>query len=209
MNARYQRWSDEKLLLRSVNGSAAPFEELVRRYEGRLYRFIFRMIGDAEEAEDLFQQTCLRAYRKRHTFRKESRFSTWVYTIAANCCRDELRRRGRHPVEAEEDMEPAARESRFQDSIHAGPDHSAFSREIAMKVEDAMASLNTTQRTLIVLAHFEGLDYQAIADVLGCSMGTVKSGLHRARQNLRVLLEGVDAENADSSVCEETLHELL
>lgn len=207
MAQNYAVQSDEDLLFRSLDGDPSPFEELVRRYEDRLYRYVYRLVGDASEAEDLFQQAFLRAFRKRHLFRRESRFSTWIYTIATNCCRDELRRRGRHNVESEEDLDRAIQDSPLPARI-SGPDRQAQSREVAARVKDALDQLPEVQRTLVVLSHFEGMDYQSIADVLGCSMGTVKSGVHRAKQNLRNILSDVSVEQIDLRACEVELHEL-
>ncbi len=203
--AQKSAWSDEELLFRSLEGDPGPFEELVRRYEDRLYRYVYRLVGDASEAEDLFQQAFLRAYRKRHTFRRESRFSTWIYTIATNCCRDEIRRRSRQELEDGEELDRAVQDSPLFERI-PGPDRQVHSREVACRVKEALEQLPDAQRTMLVLSHFEGMDYQSIAEVMGCSMGTVKSGVHRAKQNLRQMLSDVSVEKVDLRACEVELH---
>lgn len=200
--------TDEDCLLRSLDGDPAPFEQLVHRYQERLFRYIYRIVGNEAEAEDIFQKTFLRAFRKRETFRRESRFSTWIYTIATNCCRDEIRRRSTRRTESQEDLPLEIAERDSEAMRVPGPDRKAYSREVARHVHDAMDRLPESQRSMLVMSHFEGMDYKSIAEVLGCSVGTVKSGIHRAKQSLRKSLVGISAEDVHLPVCEEELHEL-
>jgi RNA polymerase sigma-70 factor (ECF subfamily) len=180
-------WTDEVLWSRVKSGEAEAFNVLMQRYEGRLYAFIYRLLGSRQEAEDVLQDTFLRAYRNRTQWNgRRAKFSTWLYTIAINRSRDLLRKRRRHHLRSLEDVLVEGR------NVHdvvpdrgTSPRQSAEQEEIHRKLAEAFEQLPGTLREVLVLSECESLDYREIARVIGCSLGTVKSRAFRARKELR------------------------
>lgn len=173
----------EKALVDSVrNGDRTAFETLFHQYKGRVYSLCLRLVGDAGEAEDLTQKVFFQLFRKVHTFRGESAFGTWLHRMAANTALMYLRRKtGPHkelpaeglPVESPSQEKGGA--ARNLDRIH---------------LDRAIAALPPGYRSIFVLHDVEGYDHQEIAEFLGCTPGTSKSQLHKARLKLRELLRG-------------------
>src|ERR1700745_4073330 len=160
-------WTDEELVARSIRGDADSFNELILRWERPIYALAYRQIGREEDARDVCQETFLRAYRALAGFRGQAKFSSWLYRIALNLCRDWLRKERRAPVvQAPEDVDL------MELAAPAGPNASIADvvarDDRARAVERAMANLSTDQRTAIVLKEYHGLTFQEIADVLGC-----------------------------------------
>jgi len=177
-------WTDEELVARSIGGDPDSFNELVHRWERPIYALAYRQLRREEDARDVCQETFLRAYRALHGFRGQSKFSSWLYRIALNLCRDWLRRERRTPVvQAPEDVDlmdlAAAREP--TESIEDRIARSDLSR----KVERAMTLLPEEQRTAIVLKEYHGLTFQEIADLVGCPLSTVKTRLYQGLVVLR------------------------
>lgn len=174
--------SDCQVVQRYLAGDERAFDELVRRYQGRLLRFVHRMIGDLERSEDLVQEAFVRVFQHVHRFDQSKKFSTWVYTIARNLARSELRNSSNR-VEvlcqnfAEEDdpMEWA--------DPSPGPDELYRKRRLRETVEDAVAMLPEKYRAVFVLRELEGRSYEEIAEIADCPVGSVKSTLNRARQH--------------------------
>lgn len=172
--------SDEALMARCRTGDRRAMDLLVARYYGRLFGFAYRMLNEREAAEDLAQEALLRAYRSAHRFRVEERFSTWLFTIAANLCRTELRRRARHPESGWDDLAWAEAPGSVEEM--------ALSRLEGHEASRALARLSPDHRLAVVLFYFEGMGHQEIARVCGCAVGTVKSRLHYALARLRQML---------------------
>ena len=177
-------WSDEELVARSIDGDANSFNELVRRWERPIYALAYRQIGREEDARDICQETFLRAYRALNGFRGQAKFSSWLYRIALNLCRDWMRRERRTPIVAvSEDVD-------LMDLAAArGPSESMEDRlarnDLTRAVERAMAQLPDEQRTAIVLKEYHGLTFQEIADLVGCPLSTVKTRLYQGLTVLR------------------------
>ena len=177
-------WTDEELVARSIGGDADSFNELIHRWERPIYVLAYRQIGREEDARDVCQETFLRAYRALSGFRGQAKFSSWLYRIALNLCRDWMRRERRTPVvQAPEDMD-------VLDLIAArGPSESmedlVARHDLTRAVERAMALLPDEQRTAIVLKEYHGLTFQEIADLLGCPLSTVKTRLYQGLTVLR------------------------
>ena len=182
-------WTDEELVARSIRGDADSFNELVLRWERPIYALAYRTIGREEDARDVCQETFLRAFRALPGFRGQAKFSSWLYRIALNLCRDWMRRERRAPiVQMPEDVDlmelaAAARPSESIETVVARKD-------LARIVGRVMATLPVEQRTAIVLKEYHGLTFQEIADLVGCPLSTVKTRLYQGLTVLRRELGG-------------------
>ena len=177
-------WTDEELVAKSIGGDAESFNELILRWERPIYALAYRQIGREEDARDVCQETFLRAYRALSGFRGQAKFSSWLYRIALNLCRDWMRRERRTPVvQAPEDVDlmdlAAAREP------STPIDELVARRDLSRAVERAMARLPDEQRTAIILKEYHGLTFQEIADLVGCPLSTVKTRLYQGLTVLR------------------------
>ena len=167
-----------------LGGEERAFQELVERYQSRLLNFIYRTIGDREKAEDLVQEVFIRVYRHIHRFDRSKKFSTWVYTIASNLAKNELRNRSRNPLvlfqTIRRNWEDEDRPLQFEDP-GTRPDDLYRKRHLREVVEDAVEKLPPHHRNVFVLRELEGKSYEEIAEITSCNLGTVKSRLNRAR----------------------------
>src|SRR6187200_3423726 len=176
--------TDEELVARSMGGDLDSFNQLVLRWERPIYALAYRQIGREEDARDVCQETFLRAYRALNGFRGQAKFSSWLYRIALNLCRDWMRRERRTPVvQAPEDIDvmdlAAAREPSESIEDRVGR------HDLTRAVERAMALLPEEQRTAIILKEYQGLTFQEIADLLGCPLSTVKTRLYQGLSVVR------------------------
>ena len=174
-----------------LDGEERAFAELVERYQTRLLNFIYRTIGDREKAEDLVQEVFIRVYRHLHRFDRSKKFSTWIYTIASNLAKNELRNRSRNPLVLFQTMtqgwEDEERPLEFEDTSMA-PDELYKKRHVRELVEDAVAKLPEHHREVFVLRELEGRSYEEIAEITHCNLGTVKSRLNRARASFAEII---------------------
>ena len=180
--------SDEELVARSAGGDVESFNQLVVRWERPIYALAYRVIGREEEARDLVQEAFLRAYRSLGGFRGDAKFSSWLYRITLNLCRDWIRRQKRAPfVEAPEgvDVIELAGENGPVESV----EDLVARRDLGAAVNRAMAALSEDQRKAIVLKEYQGLTFQEIADLLDCPLSTVKTRLYQGLVVLRRELE--------------------
>jgi RNA polymerase sigma-70 factor (ECF subfamily) len=176
--------TDEELVARSIRGDQDSFNELVLRWERPIYSLAYRTIGRAEDARDVCQETFLRAFRALPAFRGQSKFSSWLYRIALNLCRDWQRRERRAPVVRfgdDTDAREAAAGAEPSETI----EDLVARRDLTGLVERAMESLPAEQRTTIVLKEYHGLTFQEIADVMECPLSTVKTRLYQGLAVLR------------------------
>jgi len=177
---------DRTLAADAAAGSRDAFDELVNRHQVGIYRLVRVLTCGDEDAEDLAQETFVRAFRGIAGFRGDSAFGTWLHRIAINVIKSHLSRRRRRPVVVE------ARADAGADGVMEGI-ASADDFELAVHrrqaIDHALAALPEDQRTLIVLRDVQGLEYQEIATTMGLPLGTVESRIFRARQRLRPLLE--------------------
>ncbi|MBW8861781.1 MAG: sigma-70 family RNA polymerase sigma factor [Acidobacteria bacterium] len=177
-------WTDEELVARSIGGDSESFNELVLRWERPIYALAYRTIGREEDARDVCQETFLRAFRALPGFRGQAKFSSWLYRIALNLCRDWIRRERRAPiVQPPEDVDvmELAAASEPSESI----EDLVARKDLSRAVERAMALLPDEQRTAIVLKEYHGLTFQEIAELLGCPLSTVKTRLYQGLTVLR------------------------
>jgi RNA polymerase sigma-70 factor (ECF subfamily) len=176
--------TDEELVARAMGGDLDSFNQLVIRWERPIYALAYRVIGREEDARDVCQETFLRAFRAINGFKGQAKFSSWLYRIALNLCRDWIRRERRQPVaQAPEgvDIIELAGETTPSESI----EDLVARREIGRAVARAMAELPEEQRTAIVLKEYHGLTFQEIADLLDCPLSTVKTRLYQGLSVLR------------------------
>ena len=177
-------WTDEELVARSIRGDADSFNELILRWERPIYALAYRTIGREEDARDVCQETFLRAFRALPGFRGQAKFSSWLYRIALNLCRDWVRRERRAPV-----VQPPEGADLMELAAAAEPSESiedlVARKDLAKVVERAMALLPEEQRTAIVLKEYHGLTFQEIADLVGCPLSTVKTRLYQGLTVLR------------------------
>ena len=177
-------WTDEELVARSRTGDAESFNQLISRWERPIYALAYRVIGREEDARDVTQETFLRAFRGLAAFKGQAKFSSWLYRIALNLCRDWIRRKKRSPIATlPEDVE-------LEDvASDVGPTETVEDlvsrRELSELVEAAMARLPEEQRTAIILKEYHGMTFQEIADLQGCPLSTVKTRLYQGLSVLR------------------------
>lgn len=181
----------EKLLLkRCKKGDLRAYDILMQKYEKKVYNLCYRMVNNAEDAADLAQEVFLKAYRALTDFRGQSGFSTWLYRIAVNACRDELRKRRKKPpvLSLDKPLETEEGELHFEAADTApGPLETALRGELQREIQGLLSKLPRNYRTVIILRDLQGLSYEEIASVLEINLGTLKSRLNRARSLLRDL----------------------
>lgn len=186
--------TDEELVARARGGDLDSFNQLVLRWERPIYALAYRVIGREEDARDVAQETFLRAFRGLGGFKGEAKFSSWLYRITINLCRDWIRRERRTPVaQAPEgvDLIELASESTPAESI----EDLVSRKELGRAVAKAMSSLPDEQRTAIILKEYQGLTFQEIADLLNCPLSTVKTRLYQGLNVLRRQLEQAGVES--------------
>lgn len=176
---------EEQLIQSALAGQSAAFETLVLRYQDRLYTAMISIVGSADEAEDVVQESFIQAYLKLDTFQQNSRFFTWLYRIAFNFALAR-RRRNRGHLSLDEAREKSGAEPSFDGD---SPDTRMSKTEDIQLVHRALALLSEDHRSILVLREMEDLAYEDIADVLHISIGTVRSRLNRARAALKQQLE--------------------
>ena len=171
------------LVVRLRQGDRRAFEELVIAYQHRLFGVAFRMLGNRAEAEEIAQETFLRAHRALPEFRGEARLHTWLYAIASRLCLNRLAAAERRLVRGDDEALAA--------TASAEPSAAAVLEraELDAAIREAIAALPEERRIVVVLRDLEGLSYEEIAEVLALEPGTVRSRLHRARLDLKAKLE--------------------
>ena len=180
--------TDDELVARSMGGDAESFNQLILRWERPIYALAYRVIGREEDARDVCQETFLRAFRALPGFKGQAKFSSWLYRIALNLCRDWIRRQRRAPVmQIPEGVDPG------ELMAERGPVESieelVARRQLSSVVEETMALLPEEQRTAIILKEYHGMTFQEIADMQGCPLSTVKTRLYQGLTVLRRHLE--------------------
>ncbi|HEY5617614.1 MAG TPA: RNA polymerase sigma factor [Vicinamibacterales bacterium] len=181
-------WTDEDLVARSMGGDLESFNQLILRWERPIYALAYRVIGREEDARDVCQETFLRAFRALPGFKGQAKFSSWLYRIALNLCRDWIRRRRRSPlVELPEgvDLVELATDRGPAESV----EELVSRKELSEAVAEAMTLLPEEQRTAIILKEYHGMTFQEIADLQGCPLSTVKTRLYQGLSVLRRNLE--------------------
>lgn len=175
--------TDDQLVARTLDGDVGAFNDLVNRWEGSLYGFVYRYLGDAEEARDICQEAFVRAYTNLDRFRGQAKFSSWLYQIALNLCRSEFRRRGSRPeVSLEAQQEDHHLQLVPDDAVR--PDEVAINSERGRVLHEALTKLPEKQRTVILLKQYHGMKFREIAEILDAPESTVKSRLYHGLDSL-------------------------
>jgi len=180
-------------MLQVRDGDAAAFTELVLRYQNRLLTVLEHLVGSREQAEDLAQDVFVRVFKARERYAPEAKFSTWLFTIANNVASNALRSRSRRrevgvPEGNGADSAPLALDQLAKAASGFMPTRALDKAEQAEMVRNAVAALSERQRMALLLAKFEGMSYQDIAQTMGLSVQAIKSLLSRARVNLKEIL---------------------
>lgn len=181
-------WTDEELVARSMAGDDESFNQLILRWDRPIYALAYRTIGREDEARDIVQDTFLRAYRALPGFKGQAKFSSWLYRIALNLCRDWVRKQRRTPTVGMPEGVDATDLLADQGPVESIEDLVAR-REMSRAVAQAMKQLPEEQRTAIILKEYHGLTFQEIADLQGCPLSTVKTRLYQGLSVLRRHLE--------------------
>jgi RNA polymerase sigma-70 factor (ECF subfamily) len=174
--------SDWELVQKCKGGEMGAFQELVSRYHQKIYMVILGLLRNREDALEVAQETFFRAYRKIKGFHGDSSFYTWLYRIAVNIAIDSQRRQKRNPLEFRDTMEGIFEE---QNEVAKDPFSDAHDRELRERLVSAINDLTPEHKAVIIFRAVEGLSYRDIAEILGCSEGTVMSRLHYARKKLQ------------------------
>lgn len=174
---------DPQVVLEAQRGDAGAFEVLVRAYQAPVWRLVHQLVRDRQLAEDVTQDAFLRAYRFLPRYRGDSRFSTWLLSVARNCAMDELRR--------------YERRQKLVERLRARPQHTVIDHGLPVEVQDAVASLPAELREPIVLIDMLGVSYAEVSMILKTPVGTIKSRVHRGRLMLAGILEPRAAEASE------------
>ena len=186
--------TDQEVVVLARAGRDAAYRELIRRYERPVFSLIYRMVRDRELAEDLAQETFVKALNAIESYRPEFKFSSWIFKIANNAAIDQLRRRELNTLSLDgspnAETADAVEATALQISDHKEtPLDELEARELGGAIEVAIARLRPEYRACILLRHVEGRPYEEIAEMLSLPLGTVKTYIHRARNELRLALE--------------------
>jgi RNA polymerase sigma-70 factor (ECF subfamily) len=183
MNKSFQ-FTDEELIARFQNGDEQSYIELVNRYKDRLINFVFRLVNDRDQSEDIIQDTMLKLYTHKHYYKNIAKFSTWIYTIAGNFAKTELRKKKTRKVTNNSQLGP---EDRDYDppSNDPNPEKLVESEFINTKIHEAIKKLPDHFRVVTVLRDIEKLPYDEISNIVDVPLGTVKSRINRARIQLQ------------------------
>jgi RNA polymerase sigma-70 factor (ECF subfamily) len=183
---------DQRLIVECLRGDPAAFGVLVRRYQDRLYSTVFRLVGNAEDAQDVVQEAFLNAYQSLEGFKGDSLFFTWLYRIAFNAAISfKRKRRVVIPIDAARGGEsgvPRGVEPPDPSEL-SRPGHALEQEEQERRIQRALSRLSPEHRAVLILKDMEGQKYEAMAEILRVPLGTIRSRLHRARLELRELLE--------------------
>ncbi len=183
-----RQYTDEELIARFQGGDEQAYVELVNRYRDRLMTFVYRFVNDFEQAQDIVQDTLLKVYTHRHFYKEIAKFSTWIYTIAGNLAKTELRKRKRRKVT---NLSQMSRE----DKVYEIPSNDTDTGDriqgqfAEQQLQKAIQSLPLHFRTVVILRDLQELSYEEISNIVDVPLGTVKSRINRARLQLQKALK--------------------
>ena len=183
------KFSDKELMLKFQNGDELAYNELVNRYKNKLLNFIYRYFGSKDDAEDILQETFIKLYYKKDYYKPISEFSTWIYTIAANLSKTELRKRKRRKTSqlSEMGVENKEFDIRYEDDTDLEINTEYNEHQINKAIQD----LETPFRTAFILRDIQELSYEEISKITEVPLGTIKSRINRARIQLQSKLKEI------------------
>ncbi|KAA3609798.1 MAG: sigma-70 family RNA polymerase sigma factor [Calditrichaeota bacterium] len=182
--------TDEQLIARFQQGDAYAYDLLVKRYRDPLMNYIFRFLGDRIDAEDILQETFLRLYKNKHYYKEIAKFSTWIYTIAGNLAKTELRKRKRRNIFSIHNFMSTEKDYELPDK-GITPDKYANSAITDTEIQKAIAKLSPKFKQVILLRDVQGFSYEEISQIVNIPLGTVKSRVNRARLKLQYDLKKI------------------
>jgi RNA polymerase sigma-70 factor (ECF subfamily) len=186
-----EAWDDRRLIRECLRGRSAAFGILVRRHQDRLYNTVFRLLGNAEDAQDVIQESFISAYQSLGSFKGDSLFFTWLYRIAMNAAIS-LKRKKKSAVSLDTGSKHDLVIDPLDNSVDNQPGDALERQEEEVRLQEALDRLSAEHRTVIVLKDIDDLKYEEIAEILAVPVGTIRSRLHRARLELRDLLREED-----------------
>ena len=181
--------TDEQLIKDFQAGNSHAFEELVERYKNRIYNFIYRFVNDVSLAEDLTQDTFLKLFTHKDSYREIAKFSTWLYTIAQNLAKTELRKRSRRQTYSVSDLSTEDREFVISSDKNIVIDKKSDIENFNLVIMDCLSELSEEFQIMIILRDFQELSYEIISNIMEIPIGTVKSRINRGRLKLVKLLK--------------------
>ena len=183
--------SDQRLVERVRAGDQAAYSSLVHKYKGRIYGIIYNLTSNREDANDLAQETFIKAFRSLDRFRGRSQFFTWLYRIAVNTTLSHLKKNRLRHFFNYEDLQEETVQAEWLDAMTSASrsDRPVILRELQEKLNEALQQLSPKHRAVVVLFEVEGMSHEEIAEILKVSTGTVRSRLHYAKQQLQSLLQ--------------------
>ena len=180
--------NEKEIIRRAADGDMQAFEIIVSLYEKKVYNLVYRNLGHEQDAMDACQEVFLRVFRFLGNFKEESSFSTWIYRIAMNVCKDHMKRnRMNFDISLNQETEDEEYEVEVSD-IRYNPENAYERKELSERLEAGMRQLSSTHRDVLVLREVAGKSYTEISEILSLDVGTVKSRIARARENLRKYL---------------------
>lgn len=191
MNQNLNNLTDEELIKEfQDNNTLEAYEILVRRFKDPLTNFVYRFVGDRDACTDIVQDTMIKFYLNKDSYKSFAKFSTWIYTIAGNLAKNELKRRRRRTIlSLSNDDED--RTIQIEDKKFVAPDRAADSEIKGEIVQKALMKVKPVYREVVILRDIEGLSYEEIAEITDLSIGTVKSRINRGRTQLQHLLKDI------------------
>lgn len=191
LNRNLIELTDEELIKEfQVSNTMDAYEILVRRYKDPLMNFVFRFVGDRDACSDIVQDTMIKFYLNKDSYREFAKFSTWIYTIAGNLAKNELKRRKRRSLFSIDNSDDD-RSIQIEDKSFLAPDRSADSEIKNQIIQNALLRVKPVYREVVVLRDIQGLSYEEIAEITKLSIGTVKSRINRGRTQLQKLLKNI------------------
>jgi RNA polymerase sigma-70 factor, ECF subfamily len=190
----YAQLSDQDVISHARQGRETAFRELIRRYERPVFSVIYRMVHDRELAEDLAQETFIKVLNALDRYDPKYKFSSWIFKIAHNATLDQLRKKEPETLSLDGSPHASTQEQTEASSFTAvdtteTPEQYTESKQLGTEIEAAIEKLRPEYRAAIVLWHIEGRPYDEIADIMGLPLGTVKTYIHRGRNELRGMLQ--------------------
>ncbi len=179
---------DYRLITECLEGRTEAFGELVKRYQDRLYNTVFRLVGNAEDAQDVVQDAFLNAYQSLHNFKGDSLFFTWIYRIAINTAIS-LKRKQKSTISIDANTLKRGIIDPLDSSEFTRPDHALQVAEEEVLIQNALNRLSPEHRAVLIMKDIEGQKYETMAEILEVPVGTIRSRLHRARIELREILQ--------------------
>ncbi len=190
------RVDDSDLIRQAQRGDRVAFEVLVRQYDQAVLRLALHLTGSEQDAQDIYQEAFLKAYRHMGNFRFECSFYTWIYRIVTNLCLDHLRRRNTRREDSAVWVDSSGEEVSLLDNVsddrsHASPERDLMRRQLGKRIQTALSKLTPRERMVFELKHYQGLKLRTIGEMLNTTEETAKNTLFRATQKLRGSLAGM------------------